>query len=183
MTSPRISAHAKDEAVMEVTLGDSGDVVQVFHSLGAHVPQGKGLEKLLRAWQKPLFTYFSSPGCSNPRGPRPPQRLLSSVSQAPPPQCPVQEPHGHHTATCTSLSPHHLLPPRCQDSTSTVLSPNPIPYSYGANPKKGLLQAMWPRIYLVPPELPGTAIWPPNRSKIHPLPSMLTSALVHVSKI
>ena len=87
MTSLRISAHAKDEAVMEVTLGDSGDVVQVFHSRGAHIPQGKGLEKLLRGWQKPLFTYFSSPGCSNPRGPRPPQRLLSGVSQAPPPQC------------------------------------------------------------------------------------------------
>ena len=69
---------------MEVTLGGSGDVAQVFHSRGAHIPQGKGLEKLLRGWQTPLFTYISSPGCSNPW---PSQRLPHSVSKAPPSQC------------------------------------------------------------------------------------------------
>ena len=120
---------------MEVMLGDSRDVVQVFHSRGAHIPQGKALEKLLRGWQTPLFTYISSPGCSNPLGPRLPSSSL-----------PVSPWDLHHSAKCRSLTdtprphaPHYL--PIISDHPGVRSQPQlffPQPHTiYGANPKKG----------------------------------------------
>lgn len=123
---------------MEVMLGGSGDVAQVFHSRGAHIPQGKGLEKLLRGWQTPLFTYISSKFMAFPAAP--PQCLQGTST-------PVLSagaswtPHGHMHLTISPSSP-----------TTQVLGVNlNCSFSqthtiYGANPKEGLLQAMWPRI-------------------------------------